>query len=110
MDNSGDADGTARELEYHRPAWRLLGDDDVASLLDAYLLAERFRTWEAAHPAWSLDWWADFGYWEARRVRGAEWIIVCRHSLDDLDARVDEILAADARAEAAAVRGHGPGP
>jgi hypothetical protein len=108
MDNSGDADGTARELEYYRPARRRLGDD-VGGLLDAYLVVERVRAWEAVHPGWSLERHADLGYWEAFRVRGAEWITVCRHSLDDLDVRVDEILAAEAReARAAAVRGPGP--
>lgn len=122
MDNSGDADGTARELEYYyRPARRRRGDDgdDVASLLDAYLVTERFRAWEAAHPEWSLNRRGNFGdpgYWEALRVRRAERTVVCRHSLDDLDVRVEEILAAEARAEAAkasAVReswGLGPGP
>jgi hypothetical protein len=108
MDNSGDADG------YHRPARRRHGDrgDDVASLPDAYVVVGRVRAWKAAHPGWSLDRHADLGYWEAFRVRGAERITVCRHSLDDLDVRVDEILAAEARAEAeaeaAAVRGPDP--
>jgi hypothetical protein len=113
MDNSGDADGTARELEHHRPARRRLGDrgDDVASLV-----AGRLKAWKAAHPGWSLDRHADLGYWEAFRVRGAERTTVCRHSLDDLDVRVDQILAAEAaeaKAKAAAVRetwGLGPGP
>lgn len=109
MDNSGDADGTARELENHRPARRRHGDrgDDVA-----YVVVGRVRAWKAAHPGWSLDRHADLGYWEAFRVRGAERITVCRHSLDDIYVRVDEILAAEARAEAeaeaAAVRGPGP--
>lgn len=98
MDNSGDADGAARHLEY-RPAWRIFGDDAIG-LLEAYLLAERFRAWEATHPGWSLDWWADFGYWEARLIRGAERIIICRHSLDAIDVRVKEILAAEVKAAA----------
>jgi hypothetical protein len=118
MDNSGDKDGTARELEYDfRPARRRRGDDgdDVVSLLDAYLVAEWFRAWEAAHPEWSLNRRGDFGepgYWEAFRVRGAERTVVCRHSQEDLEVRVEEILAAEARTEAAtaAVRGPGPGP
>ena len=109
MDNPGDTDGTARKLEYQRPAWRLLGDD-IGSLLDAYLLAERYRAWEAAHPGWSLDWWADFGYWEARRDLPGLRVVVCRYSLDDLDARVEEILAAEAGAEAEAAAVSGPGP
>lgn len=104
MDNSGDTDGTARGLEYtYRPARRRRGDD-VATMLDTYLVAERVRAWEGAHPGWSLDRRGELGYWEAFCVRGAERTVVCRHSLDDLDVRVGEILAA----EAAAVRGPGP--
>lgn len=103
MGNSGDTGGTATRRR---------------RLLDDYLLAERCRAWGPAHPGWSLDRRADFGYWEAFRVRcgGAERTVVCRHSLDDLDVRVDEIMAAEAKAEAAAkaaVReawGLGPGP
>jgi hypothetical protein len=71
------------------------GPGDGAGAVGAYLLAERLERWELDHPGWSVGWQPDFGYWEALRERRGQVVLVCRASVGELFARVEEVLAAE---------------
>jgi len=75
--------------------WRELPETDAVS---AYLLTFRLDRWEAEHAGWLVEWHPIFGYWEALRQRGAETVALCRASVDELFARVEEFLAGEAAA------------
>ena len=77
-------------------AWRC-GLPDTG-LVSGYLLAVRLDRWELDHPGWVAEWRADFCYWEALRRRPAEVVSVCRATVDELFARVDEFLAGEQQA------------
>jgi hypothetical protein len=79
-------------LEHSRPRWQQSPGGDVIS---GYLLAERLEAWEAEHQGWSVEYRSDFGYWEALRRRDHQLVAVCRATVEEVFARVDEVLAAE---------------
>lgn len=85
------------DLEHTRPRWRQLPGDD---LISGYLLAVHLDAWEDGHAGWTMDYWADTGLWEAVRRTETTVTVVCRASLEDAEARVEEILRQEAAGQA----------
>ena len=64
-------------------------------VISGYLLAAHLDLWAAEHPGWTISYSADFGYWEALRRRDRQLVSVCRPTVGEVFARVDEVLAAE---------------